>query len=661
MRGQIAAYVGERDEQRARADASDALAAARLEERALAEAALQVVEKQLKVEVQARESVERRLAEEVKAQVPLKAQLAQLADVQAEAARFQMAAQKASAELPPLLEAIKRLELQVQQAEVISNVLREDKGALEKEVSVTSLKLDAKTREVEKLANELRIERNKSLEMKVVQVQAETKKESKFGALLERVLKAEQEREAIEKRALAAEREAAQVKQEVQQVQQETIQVSEAKGELQLELDQVRAQVSAERSRVEHLELELEGERLATAKAKLAAEGALIEAAGAREQTVRVVDELAVARTDARDAREALDAVKLSAFRKVDQLKTEITEITAGKEAAEAEVLSVREAEALAKARITSLEAEIQKMRLVGAQLELTHQTQLLNQQEAQRLEREALEAHQATELQHHVEEAALLREVLDSASTLMASFELMRAEVANLTADNECYVAERRQLEDALSCRFELRSTCSTVEAVGFMLEDPLAVDLVSQLALQCEQQRALDATERDLAEALGCFDTLVAFCRDELQPEANAAWLAVQEMPRLREDLLQAGMVHSDGMAQLQRARDEAEAERRRLLDEVAVVNAKLAKVSEQAAYTTELQASQLTQLTMDFTECNEELQNWRTGNIRLANARQWREEREKAKAGGGSSGGPPVEGGGVEASPPPAAASA
>jgi hypothetical protein len=97
VRGQIAAYVGERDEQRARADASDALAAARLEERALAEAALQVVEKQLKVEVQARESVERRLAEEVKAQVPLKAQLAQLADVQAEAARFQMAAQKASA------------------------------------------------------------------------------------------------------------------------------------------------------------------------------------------------------------------------------------------------------------------------------------------------------------------------------------------------------------------------------------------------------------------------------------------------------------------------------------------------------------------------------------------------------------------------------------
>ena len=441
-------------------------------------------------------------------------------------------------------------------------------------------------------------------------------------------------------------------------MQQETVQVSEAKGELQLELDQVRAQVRAEHSRIEQLELELESERLATAKAKLATEGALLEAAGAREQTVRVVDELAVARTDARDAREALDAVKLSAFRKVDQLQAEIAEIAAGKEAAEAEVLSVREAEALAKERITSLEDEIQKMRLVGAQLELTHQTQLLNQQEAFRLETEALEAHQATELQHHVEEAALLHEVLDSSSTLMASFELMRAEIANLTADNECYVAERRQFEDALSCRFELRSTCNNVEVVGFMLEDPLAVDLVSQLALQCEQQRALDATERDLAEALGCIDTLVAFCRDELQPEADAAWSAVHELPRLREDLLQAGMLRSDGMAQLQRARDEAEAERQRLLDEVAAVNAKLAYVSEQAAFTTELQASQLTQLTMEFTECNEELQNWRTGNIRLANARQWREEREKAKAGGGSSGGPPVEGGGVEASPPPAA---
>ena len=424
------------------------------------------------------------------------------------------------------------------------------------------------------------------------------------------------------------------------------------------ELQLTQAELAASKAQVEHLELELESQRLAAAKAKQATEGALLEAAGAQEQTVRVVDELAAARTDAREAREALDAVKLGAFRKVDQLNAEITEITAGKEAAEAEVLLVREAEALAKARVTSLEDEIQKMRLVSAQLELTHQTQLLNQHEAQRLEREALEAHQATELQHHVEEAALLREVLDSASTLMASFEHMRAEVANLTADNECYVAERRQFEDALSCRFELRSTCNNVEVVGFMLEDPLAVDLVSQLALQCEQQRALDATERDLAEALGCIDTLVAFCRDELQPEADAAWSAVHELPRLREDLLQAGMLRSDGMAQLQRARDEAEAERQRLLDEVAAVNAKLAYASEQAAFTTELQASQLTQLTMEFTECNEELQNWRTGNIRLANARQWREEREKAKAGGVSSGGPPIEGGGVEASPPPAA---
>ena len=54
------------------------------------------------------------------------------------------------------------------------------------------------------------------LEIQVVQVQAETKKESKLGGLLERLLMAEKERETIEKRALAAEREVKQVKQEVQ-------------------------------------------------------------------------------------------------------------------------------------------------------------------------------------------------------------------------------------------------------------------------------------------------------------------------------------------------------------------------------------------------------------------------------------------------------------
>ena len=34
-------------------------------------------------------------------------------------------------------------------------------------------------------------------------------------------------------------------------------------------------------------------------------------------------------------------------------------------------------------------------------------------------------------------------------------------------------------------------------------MLEDPFNEAITEQLALQCEQQRAIDATERDLAEA--------------------------------------------------------------------------------------------------------------------------------------------------------------
>ncbi len=633
-KAQTAARVAEREEQSARAEAAEALAAKTSEERVAAEATLRVVEKEVKAEVQKRESVERRLVEETNALAPLKAQVGQLAAAKAEAAQSKKVAEKNGAELGAQLEANKRLNTYVQQAEVTNQLLREEKEELEKEVSHVSLALDAKVREVERVVTELQTEQEKVVELRQEKEHVEASAKEKVGQLRQQVAEAEKATQKEKARAVAAERQVEAVREEVEHVQQETGNVEEEKVLMQAELDHERTLLRDERAKVDDLTRALEAERQATAKAKQATEAALQEAAGARTQAKKTIDEVAKARQDAKEAREALDALKLTAFRETDQLKAELAVAVADKEAAEAEVAEAREGVKAAKERVKTLEEESQKARIVAAERELAHQTHLANQEEAQKLEREAAAAHQATELQHALEEAATLREALEATSSLFESFEVMRGEVARLTADTECYAAERRQFEEALGCRFELRSTCAVVETVSFVLDDPMREELTAQLALQCEQQRALDATERDLAEVLGRLASLEAFCAAELQPEVESASEALHELPRLREDLVQAGLLRAEGLSQLQRVRDEADAERQRHLNEISAANMKVAQVSEQAAFTTELQASQLAQVTKELAEANEELQNWRTGNIRLANARQWREERNKAK---------------------------
>ena len=110
-------------------------------------------------------------------------------------------------------------------------------------------------------------------------------------------------------------------------------------------------------------------------------------------------------------------------------------------------------------------------------------------------------------------------------------------------------------------------------------------------------------------------------------LQPLVDEAHFANSELPLLREELAQASSVRLETLTALRRAQDAAEDERQQHLLEMTNLAKVRAEEKEQASFTTELQASQLEEYRKALDEATEELQNWRSGNIRLSNAKQWR----------------------------------
>ena len=115
-------------------------------------------------------------------------------------------------------------------------------------------------------------------------------------------------------------------------------------------------------------------------------------------------------------------------------------------------------------------------------------------------------------------------------------------------------------------------------------------------------------------------------------LQPLVDEASASHDEMPKLREELMQASLQRSETLQKLQMVQDAADEERRRHQREMAALSKKAAQDEEHAAFTTSVQTTQLESYKRELGLCTEELDNWRNGNIRLSNQKAWREQRDK-----------------------------
>jgi len=597
-------------------------------------------------ETQARERVERKLKEEQNAALPLQKAAEQLAAAKSEISQMKAIAKKTAAELSAALEEGKKLTAHVIHAELSVKLLKAEMRTMEV-AHVKAVEVIEKVQEeAEEVKEKLEVVEVKVVEMKEVEVEQKKVFKDKMWKLMRQMTQVEEEIKVEKEAKVEAQKVVEQVKEEIVKVEEKAVEKEDRSSEIQAELDAANESIRELEAQIAALQTGLEAERQVVKETKEEQKQALSEAGSVQTQSTKVIEEMGKYREESKKAREEYDELKLNAFRDADALRSQVDELTAQAAAATAEAEEARETYRVLQERVAKLEEEANQMRLSAADREVAHQEHLAEKEKQASLERKASEEHAAHELSHAHEDAQVLREALESFHTLFEAFDAMREEVKRLTTDNEMYALEMTRYEEELNCVYELRSTCAVADTVGFVLEDPFNEAITEQLALQCEQQRAIDATERDLAEAFRKLESLSDFCALELQPEVDDASEAVHELPRLREDLLQAGLLRAETLSQLRMVRDAAEEERHKHLAEISAANMKVAQTSEQAAFTTELQASQLAQVTKELAEANDELMNWRTGNIRLANARQWREERSKTneqpKSGSGSKAG-------------------
>ena len=84
-------------------------------------------------------------------------------------------------------------------------------------------------------------------------------------------------------------------------------------------------------------------------------------------------------------------------------------------------------------------------------------------------------------------------------------------------------------------SARPRLHSTLDGAKALSILLEE-VKDEVVEQLALQSEQQRAIDAAERDLSRGYGELEDMATYSAEVLQPLVDEAAEANRELPLLQ-----------------------------------------------------------------------------------------------------------------------------
>lgn len=298
------------------------------------------------------------------------------------------------------------------------------------------------------------------------------------------------------------------------------------------------------------------------------------------------------------------------------------------------------------------LELDLQKQRGLMVEREAAHEAHLIEMEKSEKQVRRAdADVHNKKERVHE-EEREVLSQAMADVAALGDVVNGMRDDVARLTQDNTAYAAEVAAYEEALSCRFELHSTLDHGKALETTLA-ALGEDLYEQLAQHSEMQRAMDATHRDAEAAGAAVAAMSEYMASALQPLADEANASNHEVPLLREELMQASLQRSETLQKLQMVQDAADEERRRHQREYAALSKKATQDEEQAAFTMDMQASQIEGMRRELGLCTEELENWRNGNIRLSNQKAWREERDKRITDDPSSI--------VAPAPPPAEASA
>ena len=387
--------------------------------------------------------------------------------------------------------------------------------------------------------------------------------------------------------------------------------------ELTFEREALQAQVGSERKRV------------VEEKAKVGA--AVAEATAASDHCQALLAEVARQRDETKHHQRIADQARINASHEVQGYRDEASRLDSAAKAERSLKLQAEEQVAALQERVEALEEQAQKERARASRREKEHAEALESQRRQERLLQRELDL---LAQRHAAAGDASALDVLAAQEAIVsvgAAFDEMRADVAMLQTENECLMAEMSQQAELVTSVFELRFTArGAAQAADQLVE--LQREIVGLLSLQEDTQRMVDMQSDALDDAHARLAEAAAFADGTVQPLAEAAAHAVAELPLLEAELETACLQRGTSLAELRVVRETAEDEAQRFCSELATVTNQYAKDQEAAAFAKGLLTSQLEKLQGQFAEASEELEGWRSGSIRLANHKQWRESRER-----------------------------
>jgi hypothetical protein len=624
-----------RAEQEARAEEAETVAARVHLERDAAQLELAKMSSALKSEIATRERVERQLEAEVRNLVPLRAQAAQLTTARSEAQNAQALAARRQREAQAAEEGRARVLAELHVAETAVQALAKEFKGIDDMISVATELNGRLSAERDALRVDLAAERKTVDDMNRVERAKRAEEKQKLSQLMQQmgdtdaaVMKEQRARIAAEQQIknLEARLETAAV---VEEERDATI------ASQQTTISKLEGEVNERDNSIAKLQVEAEALQRGATRAKDAENLAASELSDAQLKSKQLISELSHAREEAKIARTELDALKLSTMREVESMRSQVQKVTTERDSAIAQKEEAESSTAVWEDRVAALEADVQRQRSKFLEREATHEAHMIEVEKAAASARRSDSEAISRQAKIRESESKVLSAAVTEVEELGAVVEAMRADVARLTNDNVAYMAEVAAYEEALSCVYELHSTLDQGRTLGVMISE-LGGEVIDQLAAQSEQQRAIDAAARDLVAVASSLDATATFSGDVLQPLVDEAAASHKEVPLLREELLHAGLARTETLGDLQRHLDTADQERQAHAAEMAALSKTVVQEREQAAVTSQMQATQLEQFKRELVDANEELTNWRNGNIRLSNARQWREEYQQRKQG-------------------------
>lgn len=629
-----------RVEQQQRAETAEALEHETAAARDSFKAQLERTSEELRKMTLEKEKLERDLEAEKKALEPLRAQAAALQGARTEAKSAQALAKKRQAELASALEIKEQLSAALTLEEVAVSTMRMELAGCDRTLTRARKAHEelAATRDAiaAKAAEDVR-DLEEKLKKEKALGKAQEEKNKKLRAQMEEIdASAAQERKArlqAQERITLLTEELEETRTDLEAKEQMAAENLKRVEELKIELE------VSENSKVE-LNVTIDSLKRKAANAEKEKELAVEELADAQKRNRQLISDLKGAREEAKVCKNELDQLTLKSFRDCEMLRSELQKEIAEKEAALAETEEAKEQVVHWEDRVTLLENDAQKHRLAIVEREKAHEESLLDAQKhllkAQRTDNEAL-----TRLHKQgVEDSKVLQLACDDVNEIGKLIDELRQDVARLTNDNMAYAAEVDAYEEAMTCRFELHATLDQGAAISTLL-GALYEDVRDQLALQSDQQRAIDATHLAMGGVLSAVDDLNALSAEMLQPLVDEAADSHRELPLIREELLQTSLQRTETLSKLRMAQDAADAERQQSQREVQMISKQAAQQKEEADFAMKIKQEQLELALAELAEANEELANWRSGNIRLSNAKAWREQRAGSTTPGATPG--------------------